>query len=35
MNIRNKKQTILNAALMVAIVVLTEFFMFAMMIRFS
>lgn len=35
MNIRNWKQTILNAIMMVAIVALTEACMFAIMIRFS
>lgn len=35
MKIRNKKQTILNAIVMVATVVLTEAYMLAMMIQFS
>lgn len=35
MNIRNWKQTILNAATMVALVVLSEAIMFAMVIQFS
>ena len=35
MKIRNKKQTILNAIVMVATVVLTEACMLAMMIQFS
>lgn len=35
MKIRNKKQTILNAIVMVTTVVLTEAYMLAMMIQFS